>query len=236
MILGSIGGLYAASSGVASPAIRTILVYPKTEATTEVSRSHVSVVPALTAAPVPSFLPNVQAPAAPGPVLVPTPRAGALDEGVAQALHDRQAYQQAQVGIDALNPLSTSAAPSEELASPEFQEKLNQLHAILRNPAIQSYLKLMSDKKLQEGIKGVMESRDLKTLAYAQLGFFVLYLFMRSIWIARAKSMIKRIWVSIYTAVMYLGCSAVVIPVFVLGECYSRMLKGLWSAVSKQLL
>jgi len=224
----SLLGWIALNAWAAPPPVRVIQIYPKTDQATASgnSRSHVNVVPAPPAPPAQTPTSVAQAPAA------------AVDnqDAVEQVVRERQSYEQAHAGFNNLNPLSSDfQAPGSGQVPPELKQKMEQLQALLGNPAVQGYLKIASDKEVQDGAMGVLQSPDLKKLGLYQLGFLVVFLFARSMWMGRATSLIKRVWVSFSSGIIYFGCASVGLPLLVLGSNYMKILQGIWRVVQKQL-
>ncbi len=227
-------GWIALNAWAAPPPVRVIQVYPKADegSASGNSRSHVNVVPA-------------PPPAAPTQAPVPTsgaPAVGDNPDAVEQVARERQNYEQAHAGFNSLNPLSSEfqapnpgQVPAELMQSPELKQRMEQLQALLGNPAVQGYLKIASDKEVQDGAMGVLHSPDLKKLGLYQLGFLVVFMFARSMWMGRATSLIKRVWVSFSSGIIYLGCASVGLPLLVLGSNYMKILQGVWRVVQKQL-
>jgi hypothetical protein len=119
------------------------------------------------------------------------------------------------------------------VATPQYAMKPEDAQAILNNPWVQKFLKLMNHPEFFPSLSQLKDSPNLLNVGYAQLGLIVLMFILR-IWRGSvARTWIGKLWVSIYCMVIFWTCSIYFIPAFLLGEPYRKVCRLLWDTFTQ---
>jgi hypothetical protein len=178
---------------------------------------------------IPSYVPPSPPPAAnPQNAGMPSPGSPTgIDDPAAELAAEQERIRAAYQSLNANNPLSTDQKLTAEmqkqmdtLVDPKLLEQIKQAQRLLDDPMIKRYLEVLSNPELQESAKTLMQNPRRKTFLYAQLAFFVIWLFLRSYQLGKARTFLKRVGVSLASFLVYLAFTALIIPIVFLGPTY----------------
>lgn len=104
---------------------------------------------------------------------------------------------------------------------------------MLSQPKTLKYLEMVSDPEFTQPLFSLMDHSNWKLLLYLQLGLLVLLFFFRA-WrysLCERGQWLKRIWIGVWTMLLYWCLAGIALPTMLLGDAYVRTLKGLYRII-----
>lgn len=164
----------------------------------------------------------------------PTPPHHGDDDPSAELIRAHEKAAKQFESFNANNPLSHDFKAGGEggLGMPQgvAAQKLN---ALMTNPMLQGYMKLLSNPGFTENIKKIMNHPNRVTLFFAELAWIVVMIVVRAWRFSLVSHWTRKVWVNIWTMVLFWGGSSVVVPTVVLGDIYLNTLTMVYDSLAK---
>jgi hypothetical protein len=121
-----------------------------------------------------------------------------------------------------------AALPGDIKPDPAF-EKLGQM---MKSPALQSYLKVMSDPVLIGQLEKVTKSPNRQILFFVEAGFFLMLMMFKSWCAAKITNWFIRFIIGLITNIGYFAIGSIIVPCLVIGEPYQELIKTILRGAS----
>jgi hypothetical protein len=158
-----------------------------------------------------------------------------VDELTRSRAEMQKAYDQ----LNNMNPLSADyqkTAPVTAATGP-FAD----LNRLLSQPAVQGYLKFWSNPVFAKAVDEVMKHPNRNWVLYGEIGWVLFMLFLRTWRLARAKSVIAKVYANLWTFMLFWVGALILVPWGAIGKPYYDLVtsaaevavKGVSTAVKK---
>lgn len=177
------------------------------------------------------------------------PVAEASDRAALEELErNRAQVQQAYEALNQQNPLSNDfqkeaaemvqrmqaggvTLPQGEGSMPALSPQLAKVQAMLSNPYLQKYMKVMAEPEFMPRVGRLIKNPNRNTLLVCEVVLFILFLMVRSYYQSRLVGFMSRMAVGLGTLAVFWVLSGMVLPSVILGEDYVAILNSVWTVM-----
>ena len=153
---------------------------------------------------------------------------------VNELLQQQKALQQSIAPINQLNPFSADYGKKLDpsiVISPN--SSMANVQTFLSNGMIQAGMRLLASPAFSKAMAQITESPKRLMILYCEMAWLLFFLVFRA-W-RRSKlsigSWIQALWLHLWTTILFIAVGSFLIPLGVLGEPYSLILRELWKVV-----
>jgi hypothetical protein len=115
--------------------------------------------------------------------------------------------------------------------SPEMLKSLERLETLMNQPVFKTYMRVIANPRVSESMNEILRSGSLKNLLYWQVAILIGFFLYRSWRQSQAQTWRQRIWISLWTGLVYVSVAGVILPSLVLGRPYMLAMSGVIAAI-----